>query len=85
MAELSRAQQAGILCNDETFQNFANFNGVSWTADDGPDEVAEMTAQWVRKYCQVDSRRRLDVEEGGRKWDQLRAEYDAWTGKIGRP
>ncbi len=84
MADLSRAQQAGILCNHWQFQHFVNH--VYEVNFSGSDDT-EKTAEFVRAFCEVDSRRRLDVEEGGAglKWDQLRTEYDAWCGRIGWP
>ncbi len=84
MAELSRAQQAGILCNDARFQQFiGTVYGVSWPITHDRPVIA---AQFVRNYCKVDSRAKLDSEpDRGAAWDQLRTEYDAWTGKIGWP
>ncbi len=81
MADLSRAQQAGILCNDERFQAFidSKFRRVKKTA-------MENAAAIVRVYCKVDSRAKLDSEpDRGKMWDQLRTEYDGWRGAIGHP
>lgn len=80
MAELSRAQQAGILCNEREFHLFIaekEFILVE-DMDDG------ICAEAVREYCGVDSRAKLDGAAGNR-WDELRTEYDAWRGAIGRP
>ncbi len=83
MADLSRAQQAGILCNHWQFQHFVNH--VYEVNFSGSDDT-EKTAEFVRNYCKVASRAELDnSEHGHERWDQLRTEYDAWTGKIGWP
>ena len=83
MSDLSRAQQAGILCNDERFQAFVA-SYYEWPPGDVGD-AAEL-ASFVRNFCKVTSRAQLDSEpDRGKMWDQLRAEYDAWRGAIGRP
>ncbi len=82
MAELSRVQQAGILCNDERFQRFiAELNGVDASIMD-----ADYCAEIVREDCAVATRADIDKsDEAMAVWDGLRTEYDAWTGKIGWP
>ena len=85
MSELSRTQQAGILCGDVRFHAFISRTyEVAFPINEDSTIVA---AEFVRQFCEVDSRRRLNVEEGGagRKWDQLRTEYDGWRGAIGHP
>ena len=84
MADLSRAQQAGILCNTDSFIAFlAKKHGMDVTTR---KPIAEDAAEFVRNFCKVTSRAKLDSEpDRGKVWDQLRAEYDAWTGKIGWP
>ncbi len=84
MAELSRAQQAGILCNDERFIAFLSQHYDMDVNTRNP--IAEDAASFVRAFCKVDSRAELDnSEHGHERWDQLRTEYDAWAGKIGWP
>ncbi len=74
MAELGFVQQAGILCNDPRFQKWCGC----------VDEIA--TAFYVREYCGIGSRTELATNAAGRtRWDELRSEFDASTGKIGRP
>ena len=74
MSELGFVMQAGILCNDPQFQKFC-----------GCDNKID-TATHVRKQCGIGSRSELATDEDGRtRWDRLRAEFDAWTGKTFRP
>ncbi len=85
MAELSRAQQAGILCNESQFQAFIErvYDVVLRNKYNDP---ATLTAEFVRDFCRVTSRAELDTVSGaGALWDQLRAEFDASIGRIGRP
>jgi len=64
---LSRAQRAGIRCNDAEFMAFAQA--------DGPTEAAA----FVRARCAVSSRSELDrYKEGGALWDSLDAEFRDW-------
>lgn len=74
MAELSRAQQAGILCNEPKFLQFHGYID------------AEEMARYVRFSCGVSSRAELDSNQAaGEVWDAMRTEYDAWRGAIGSP
>ncbi len=84
MADLSRAQQAGILCSEPQFTNFlARYHEMKVRPE---QTIAEAAAEFVRSYCKVTSRAFLDSEpDRGEVWDQLRTEFDAWTGKIGWP
>lgn len=73
--ELSRAQQAGIRCNEPEFWKFLmdmyRFSGCS---------TPEGAAQCVRKICAVTSRSLFDEnEDAARDWDQLEAQYYAWA------
>ena len=74
MSELGFVMQAGILCNDPKFQEFCGYD----------NEID--TASYVRTHCGIGSRSELATNEAGQtRWDQLRTEYDAWRGAIGRP
>lgn len=74
--ELSRAQQAGIRCSEERFRAFLMDQHPN--CGDGSEEWA---ARLVRSVCSVDTRTRLDVEEGaGSCWDRLDAEFRQWAG-----
>lgn len=84
MSELSRAQQAGILCNDPQFQQFiGTVYDVSWPITHDRQVIA---AGFVRNFCKVKSRAELDSTHwSGTTFDQLRSEYDAWAGRTARP
>ena len=84
MADLSRAQQAGILCNEPRFQQFAE--RVHYCVIPEAEEPAIIAAEFVRDFCEVTSRAELNSDKAaGLRWDNLRSEYDAWRGAIGRP
>ena len=79
--EMTRAQWAGMLCQDAQFQTFVHYLSQG-NVPAQTDDVAE----FVRDYCDVKSRSEIGFsEETGDKWDMLKTEYDAWRGKIGRP
>jgi hypothetical protein len=71
--ELSRAQQAGIACNEKGFWTFLYEKG--WNVSE-----ADHAAEAVRTICAVDTRSRLDVETSGagKVWDKLYSEYQTW-------
>jgi hypothetical protein len=72
---MSRAQQAGILCNDDGFQSWL---GVRPQA--GADEIV---ADYVRARCGVDSRAKLNTDEkAAAKWDALVSKYRTATGQV---
>lgn len=80
--EIDPAQQAGILCNDPRFQRFA----ASRCGMRGQQFSANAAAQYLRDCCQIDSRKQLTTSEAARqKFQILRTEFDAWTGKIATP
>lgn len=67
--ELSRAQQAGILCADKGFQDWLYVNyGGGWSPHGD-------TAGIVRRHCQVESRRELDEDVSRDLWDALVTRY----------
>lgn len=78
-ADLPLPQQAGILCNDPTFQEFAA------TRSGLPDEqfTSGAAAQYLRLCCGVNSRSALtDNQEAQGRFQILRTEFDAWSGRI---
>ena len=78
--EMTRAQWAGMLCQDGQFQTF--LRDENYTSCAHPNNAAD----FVREYCGVTSRSQLDsFHAASTMWDTLRTEYDAWRGKIGRP
>jgi hypothetical protein len=72
--EMSRAQQAGILCSDQTFQLwFSRFHHKP-----GID-----CAEAVRAYCGVTSRADLSEDRvAGKKWDALVTRFYQDTGRL---
>ena len=80
--ELPPAQQAGMLCNDPRFQTFAARRcGV-------PNKQfnSSAAAEYLHDCCQIDSRKALNSDAAARqKFQTLRTEFDAWTGKIATP
>ena len=81
-SDLPAAQQAGILCNDPRFQKFAAIRcGL-------PNQLftASAAAQYLRDCCRIESRRELATSQAAHaKFQTLRTEFDAWTGKIATP
>lgn len=74
--------QAGILCNDPRFQTFAalrcDYPGRQFTSG--------AAAEYVRQVCQVSSRcDLLHDQAAAKRFQALRTEFDAWTGKIATP
>lgn len=68
-ADMSPAQQAGIVCGDERFQNWI---GVS---------NAEVAAEWVRKRCEVVSRADLNTNQNAKhRWEGILQDYRRATG-----
>lgn len=72
------SQQAGILCGQKRFREFA--------ADrlQLPGAVSSAAArEFVRRECDVTSRADLDhFGNAAARWNALRTEYDAWRGRI---
>lgn len=80
--DLNPAQQAGILCNDPRFQQFA----ASRCGMPGQQFNASAAAQYLRDRCQIGSRKQLTTSQAAQaKFQILRTEFDAWTGKIATP
>jgi hypothetical protein len=73
--KMSRAQQAGILCNDATFQLWLS---NAFGSHDGAD-----CAGAVRRLCGVQSRADLSEDRvAGKKWDQLVTSFYQATGRM---
>lgn len=80
--DMDPAQQAGIPCNDPRFQRFA----ASRCGMQGEQFSSSAAAQYLRDCCQIDSRKQLTTSEAAQqKFQILRTEFDAWTGKIATP
>lgn len=72
--EMSRAQQAGILCGTSSFDK--------WLAERLP-EYGEGSIDRVRSFCHVESRKELDLNNwSGKQWDFLVTEYRQATGQL---
>lgn len=80
--DMPAAQQAGILCNDPRFQDFA----ATRCGMPGQRFNASAAAQYLRDCCRIYSRRELNGSpEARRRFQDLRTEFDAWVGRIGKP
>jgi hypothetical protein len=74
--EMSRAQQAGILCGDQTFK--------LWLSTAYPN-TANMVdcADAVRLLCGVHSRAELSEDRvAGKKWDRIVTHFHETTGRL---
>ncbi len=77
--DLPRCQQAGILCNDETFQIWASKQGPKWNFS--PTDVG--ARQFVLAECEITSRRELNtVIKAAVRWDGLLARFETDTGRT---
>ncbi len=68
------SNQAALLCTKPTFKTFLHeeHNVQKWASD-------EECAEFVREFCGVDSRSKLDTDENARKqWLELKQQYEAW-------
>jgi len=80
--ELPHAQQAGMLSNDAQFQKFAGTRTIKSGVQLAPSAAAE----FIRTYCGVSSRRDLNTDaDAAKKFQTLRTEFDAWSGRIPTP
>jgi hypothetical protein len=75
--EMSRAQQAGILCSDANFQFWLS------THPQLPVPAPKDAAEAVRVICGVHSRADLSEDRvAGKKWDQLVTRFYQDTGRL---
>lgn len=80
--DLPNAQQAGMLCNDAQFRQFAGTRTIKSGIELSPTAAAE----FIRTFCTITSRRDLNTNaEAARKFQILRTEFDAWAGRIQAP
>ncbi|WP_306131085.1 hypothetical protein [Roseovarius sp. MMSF_3350] len=84
---MPRPQQAGILANDIRFKRFVAVR--LHLAREGAGTITVNTsaaAEFIRSECQVASRRDLATDTAAaQRFDALRTEFDAFTGRIARP
>lgn len=72
--DISRAQQAGIACNEPDFRRYLALDCDGILMFD-----LDMAADDVRQRCGVQSRSELDRnKDAGRKWDRLYSDYQMW-------
>jgi hypothetical protein len=74
--ELRPSQQAGILCSDVAFQQFAS-KQTGWQCDE------EDAAAWLRAELDISSRKELDLRPDlAPKLNQVREEFMRWAGRV---
>lgn len=75
-------QQAGILCNDPRFQTFA----ARRIGYPGGQVTASAAAEYLRQCCRIATRAELATNPDAQtRFQTLRTEFDAWTGRIANP
>ena len=76
-SELPPAQQAALACKREAFQRYL-FDEY------GTIEVSEdSAANWVRRYCNVDSRSELTTnDEAATMWSIIYGNFQLWLGET---
>ena len=94
--QMTRAEQAGVLCNDPAFQNWIAWHEVYGGLLESDSDsrwvtrsvTAEGAARYVRRACGVKSRSELDPPDGNatgyapaEAWDRLVSEFRQATGK----
>lgn len=71
--ELPLSQQAGIRCNEESFQRFLREDGGSNV------NTTDEAATYVRMICGVNTRAALvSNQDAARKWRDLDARFQGW-------
>lgn len=80
--DMPPSTQAGILCNDKRFQDFAAASRGLPSGSFG----ATAAAEHVRMTCGVNSRRQLNNNPAAAKrFAAMLTDFDAFTGKIATP
>ncbi|MGB0661300.1 MAG: hypothetical protein ACPGNV_14140 [Mangrovicoccus sp.] len=80
--DLPPAQQAGIICNDDRFQQFASMR----CGFPGGQFSSSAAAEYLRDCCKITTRRDLNTDPLALiRFQALCTEFDAWTGKIATP
>lgn len=79
--DMPRSQQAGILCNDETFQKW--LMGEPPFPDSSEIDRVEYTASTLRDRLGISSRIELSSNDAAaEKWDSMVVEYRQATGQM---
>lgn len=78
--DMTAAQQAGILCNDDGFCKYLRDEySAIYNATSGPANQSERAAQVVRRICGVASRNLIERNPTATvKWRNLVSDYRAW-------
>lgn len=73
--EMPASQQAGVLCKTQSFWRYLTEVRADGEVVRGDEDATCV----VRNECLVDTRARLDIDEGAaRKWRELVSDYRAW-------
>ena len=76
---LARSQQAGILCNDETFRHWAS----CVIGQPNLTFCVTRARQFVLDECSINSRRELDTSDSAATaWDILRGQFENAAGRT---
>lgn len=80
--DYSLAEQAGMRCNDMTFQNWLYVRNREQCDIAGltMDSASEIAASVVRWLCDVGSRADIGDNMAGVKWSALNAEFETFAG-----
>ena len=74
----SRAEMAGILCNDERFWEYILHPAAPRTS--------QSAVEAVRSYCGVTTRTKLNTDPAAAaKWEELANGFKAYIGQVGTP
>ncbi|OIQ42792.1 MAG: hypothetical protein BM560_01005 [Roseobacter sp. MedPE-SWde] len=74
--------QAGILCNDVAFQNYAAARNGFAKGEFDPSKSAEH----IRQICKIDSRRELlNNTAAFDRFQKLHTDFLLWSGRIQAP
>lgn len=77
--ELPAPIQAGMLCNDPQFQEFAAIR----SGFPGGRFSNSASAEYLRQCCHIKSRAELATNEAAqRHFAALQTEFDEWSGRI---
>lgn len=81
-SEMSRAQRAGMLCEDEPFRHWLVTKSGLWFPRDA-ETWSDALASAIRAACAIGSRRELDTNEAAAaRWDALETRFLQATGRM---
>lgn len=80
--DMPAPQQAGMLCNDQQFRKFVGARCIGKPTT----FTAAAAAEYLRKHCEITSRADLLTNKPARlKFQTLRTDFEAWSGRIATP